>query len=226
MDVVSKTDELGHSNSSSDELSQRTLRLMHVVYEESKRFNGFFGEFVVKSPVDFGEQFVKHNHQDIQYDLTQLVFINDNRYTQRVASWLYSEPEGVFISRAYAEANDDENAASVQGEEIKPGNGEALTEENKETDAPTTTTEKATGDEKSEAKEEKNESGEEQKQSEETEGKSDDSDDEEAVNCPCIKTKKLIFIVFHVSRYEKRFQMNEIIIFFIPLIISILHSCL
>lgn len=103
------------------------IDLKHVLFEESLNFHGKYGEFVITSDSDRSEvaQTDKASYQDMRMEISRIVYVKDMRKKLKLASWFYSEPTGMIISRAYDQEDDKpsqetENAATEAPAEAAP----------------------------------------------------------------------------------------------------------
>ena len=160
------------------------LDLKHVLFEESRDFHAKYGEFIIVSQSDWNQvaQRDKASYQDIRMEISRVVYVKDIRKKFKLASWFYSEPTGMIISRAYEEENENVPASTENSE----GGGDASTES--PADAPAEG-EKGGDDTPPEKAAEEADC---------TEGnvKADDNE--------------LIFIVYHVSYSEDTFSFTQL----------------
>lgn len=96
------------------------LDIRKILFDSSLDYHGKYGEFILHSPsggltheaiADDSTGSVS-NYQDIGMRIYKVIYIKSKRLVKRHATWFYGEPEGIIISRAYQEEDEDAKPAA------------------------------------------------------------------------------------------------------------------
>lgn len=97
-------------------IPSKMTNLRHVMFTTARDFHGKYGEFVIFSDSNDEDrsipQVTSRNYQDMNVEISRIVWVQDSKRKFKVGTWFYGEPTGMVISRAYAGEDGKEGSSS------------------------------------------------------------------------------------------------------------------